>query len=172
MVQPLTVNRVSDASTLPTQLPENTNGSPTGGVLQSLQNVEQFIDRLMLNWLNDEAVLQSRQTKRVKFARQMAIAPLDEATLQPTDSMRRVTGCDISRGGISFQHKKPLPFRMVAVSIPIHPSNGNDLVETAILKLKWCRFTRAGIYHSGGQFLRVQPFGWERSLDVDCLPVG
>ena len=83
--------------------------------------------------------------------------------------------CDISPQGIRFRHAKPLPYRTVALtfegakaSTDRAPKNLDDLLELdaepaaplppvqMITRLRWCRFTAAALYESGGFFLAVK----------------
>lgn len=134
----------------------------------TIREVENLVDSLTAGWLNRDSVLPSRRVHRVRFVRPMALVPLVEATQEPADKPRRVVGRDISCRGLSFQHDLPLPCRVVAVTIP----QTQGPARTVVLRLKWCRFTRAGHYCSGGAFLRCRNFGWEGGLDLSSLPIG
>ena len=61
------------------------------------------------------------------------------------------SGRDISKGGISFAHEQPLTCRKIAVTLQLDDGG----CESIVTELKWCRFTRDGVYHSGGQFQRM-----------------
>ena len=128
--------------------------------LNSLQRVEQLVHELTASWVNANSML-SRRFHRVTFRQQIAIAELCDDGLIPTGQPRTAFTTDISHGGLSFEHDQPLACRMIAVTLP----TSRELPESFVMRLKWCRFTRAGIYRSGGKFIRPQTFGWEQDLN-------
>lgn len=62
-----------------------------------------------------------------------------------------MSGRDISLGGLSFEHAGILPCTHAALSFV----QKDDVSQPVLLQLTWCRFTRLGVYLSGGKFLRV-----------------
>jgi hypothetical protein len=130
-------------------------GSSGTAVLESLpfaavQSVEGLVRQLMASWQKTSPFQQRRRWHRTVFSKRMVLIPLDEATEEPVDDARFVTGKDISLHGISFVHQRTLPYVKVALGLEM-PGGVSAQVVT---HLKWCRFTRQGVYQSGGQFLR------------------
>lgn len=144
--------------------PSESTGSP---VLHGLRKIERLVDQLTATWVNSQSLF-SRRFHRVTFRRPIAIAPLCDETLHPAGSPTRAAACDISHGGMSFEHTRPLSCRFVAVSIPTAAGE----FESLIVRLNWCRFTQSGMYRSGGKINRLQRFGWERGLDLSRLAEG
>lgn len=66
---------------------------------------------------------------------------------------RRWTGLmrDVSPGGLSFTHASPISCRRVAVLVDEDESKKPAGV---IVRLSWCRFTKSGVYQSGGAAMR------------------
>lgn len=136
-------------------------------VLSSLRELETLVEGLLASWVGN-AALPRRRFHRVAYRRPVAITPLCDETLQAAGETRRVETRDLSRAGLSFRHCHPLDSRLVAVTFPRNTAPP----ETIVLRLTWCRFTRNGVYYSGGRFLRRRNFGWEANLDCSCLSLG
>lgn len=118
-------------------------------VLQTLQEVESLIDTLSASWHTSPSILQSRRWHRLPYRKSILLTPIHEETDQPIADQRVATGQDISLGGICFLHDHPLPYRRITVTFP----RDNGHIESLVIRLRWCRFTRHGFYQSGGKFL-------------------
>lgn len=79
------------------------------------------------------------------------MTPLDDATGTPTGDAVKVAARDLSFCGTSFIHAAPLPSRQVLLR---HEGDADEPLAF-VVTLRWCRFTRAGHYQSGGQFASV-----------------
>ena len=62
-----------------------------------------------------------------------------------------VVGKDLSEHGISFYHPEVISHRRMIASLEM----GNGCWLGVLVDLRWCRFTKAGWYESGGRFLDV-----------------
>jgi len=120
-------------------------------VVRSLEEVDTLLESLVACWNDPQRILQQRRRQRFPFRREIRVTPLNEQTGEPMGPPFLATGRDISLGGISFVHERPLPFRLVAVMLPSESGEPQSLVT----RLNWCRFNREGLYQSGGPFLRV-----------------
>ncbi|MGE3315005.1 MAG: hypothetical protein AB7O26_07790 [Planctomycetaceae bacterium] len=133
-------------------------------VLRRLGEIDGMVDALMASWHSSRQVLHARRWHRFNYRKPIAITPLDDASEEPIGETMLAFGRDISRGGISFVHDKPLPCRRVAISFQLNDGTHASIVT----ELKWCRFTLEGHYQSGGQFLRMatleigEPSTWAR----------
>ena len=107
-------------------------------------------------WIKSGFVVQGRAGLRTAFTQPVVVTPWGEAANAPVGAAMLATGRDLSSAGLSFSHADPLPYRFAAVSLLIGTpgSDGEPVVETLLLRLLWCRFTRAGRYLSGGRFER------------------
>lgn len=122
-------------------------------VLRRLGEIDGMVDALMASWHSSRQVLHARRWHRFQYRKPVALRALDPVSEEPVGEAMLAFGRDISRGGISFVHDKPLPCRLVAITFEL-----NDGTQASIVtELKWCRFTREGHYQSGGQFLRTAP---------------
>lgn len=94
--------------------------------------------------------IHDRRNQRHEYDGPILVQPLD-AHHVPTRDALLVEGRDLSTGGLSFRHAKPLAERFVSVSFPGagRPNRG------LLTELTWCTFTRTGEYLSGGRFLRA-----------------
>ena len=117
----------------------------------ALPEIEQFVREIPARWQAGPFVWERRAGHRVQFCESLSLVPLDDETEEPCGPTARVESRDISLGGISFAHTHPVPNRKVGLSFRLP---GGTLV-TVIAHLRWCRFTRAGIYESGGEFVRT-----------------
>jgi hypothetical protein len=115
-----------------------------------LHEVDCLIRSLVASWQGSGPLLERRRWHRVRFERPLGITALDEEDGQPTGAMCLVRGKDVSVAGISFTHTEPIPQRIVAVTF----WDEQGATESVVTQLTWCRFTRAGVYQSGGQFLK------------------
>lgn len=118
---------------------------------RSFHEVERLVGELASSWSDSASILQSRQWHRIAFCEPIAMTPLDEETGEPIDDQVVVVGRDISLGGVSFIHLRPLPFRRVALSFV----GGADEQKSVVTELTWCRFRRDRTYIGGGRFLRT-----------------
>lgn len=136
--------------------------------VHELREMERLIDRLAARWLGNTSPLRPRRSRRKGSHQNFALTPLSDGDLHPIGEMRRVQARDVSRDGISFQHRAPLACRFAALTFPLSA----DHLQTVIARLKWCRFTRGGTYHSGGRLLQRRQFGWEGTINLEGLPLG
>lgn len=125
-------------------------------VLRRLGTISDLMGSLVATWHSSRQVLHARRWHRFRYERPVVITPLDDATGQPVGEPLLAAGRDISKGGISFTHCQPLSCRKVGVTIQLDDGE----CESIVTELKWCRFTRDGIYQSGGQF--------QRKIDLPC----
>lgn len=142
----------------------DTGGFASGG----LQDLNLMIEGLSASWIGENRPTPARKLHRRDFLDDFAVTPLDDAELRPDGPMRLVQGRDVCRDGVSFQHRAPLTCRFAALTFRL----SDERTESVVARLKWCRFTRSRTYRSGAQFLRLQSFGWERSLNLARLPLG
>jgi hypothetical protein len=133
--------------------------------MRTFREIERLVAELAASWHASNQVLQRRRWHRVQFSKPLLITPLD-ADENSVDVGFVVTSRDLSVGGVSFMHERPLIYQKVAVTFPM-----DDCVsESVVTRLTWCRFTRQGSYLSGGQFIRgitLPPRAaetWERTL--------
>ena len=100
------------------------------------------------SWHASPPILQARHWHRVKYGHPVLLRPLDAPPVDGRSLL--VSGRDISLGGFSFAHADPLACRRAAVTFLL---DGKSRLPIEI-RLTWCRFTREGIYQSGGTFVR------------------
>lgn len=158
---------LTDVSDVLNAGPGGTSSPTAHAVTRSLDRIERLLDELTASWVNGQSLL-SRRFHRVTFRQEIAIAALEEDGRTPGELPRRAVTTDISHGGLSIEHTRPLACRFLAVTICPH----GGIAESFVLRLKWCRFTCQGIYRSGGTILRPHEFGWESNLRISQLPVG
>ena len=78
----------------------------------------------------------------------MQLVPIGPGGEPLEDETIVAVGKNISLGGMSVFHQRPLPYRHVLACIEIGHSGSFRIP----LDLHWCRFTRLGWYESGGRF--------------------
>jgi len=64
-----------------------------------------------------------------------------------------VVGKHLSRSGLGFFHKEPIPDRRMIASFESRPKQWTAF----LIDITWCRFNGYGWYDSGGRFLKVLP---------------
>jgi hypothetical protein len=64
-----------------------------------------------------------------------------------------VVGKHLSRSGLGFFHKEPMPHRRMIVSFESRPKQWTAF----LIDITWCRFNGFGWYDSGGRLLKVMP---------------
>jgi hypothetical protein len=64
-----------------------------------------------------------------------------------------VVGKHLSRSGLGFFHKEPIPHRRMIVSFESRPKQWTAF----LIDITWCRFNGFGWYDSGGRLLKVMP---------------
>ena len=100
------------------------------------------------SWHASPPILQGRHWHRVRYAHPVLLRPLDAHSVETRPLL--VSGRDISLGGFSFVHADPLACRRAALTFLLDSKNRLPIE----IRLTWCRFTREGIYQSGGTFVR------------------
>ena len=119
--------------------------------LLELRELERLRSAVAASWHTFPPLLQQRGNHRVRYPKPVLVTPLDECTGEPLGAPLRAAGHDISLTGMSFMHQEPLACRLVAVRFP----TGEAPIDEIVTRLNWCRFTRKGLYQSGGLFVRA-----------------
>lgn len=104
-------------------------------------------------WVKCGPVIEGRGALRVPFDETVVVTPWDVAKGAPAGASILAAGRDLSTTGLSFSHTAALAARYVAVSFR-GDRIGDDRrpeIDTMLVRLIWCRFTRRGIYLSGGR---------------------
>lgn len=122
-------------------------GHPT---LQLLDDVQFMVRDVLRQWQHPADAAERRTCQRIPFQKSIALFAIDGETEQPSGEPYLVTGKDISINGVGFSHDSPLPFNKVAVGFELP----NGCSQFVLVRLSWCRFTRRGVYESGGMFIR------------------
>ncbi|MGH7126933.1 MAG: hypothetical protein ACREIV_00080, partial [Planctomycetaceae bacterium] len=99
-------------------------------------------------WYPRGHLLQKRQEHRVPFTRTLLLTWLCDTSGRPNSEPQRIIGRDVSVSGVSFTHRLAIPCRRVALTFPLPDGS----VESFVVRLTWCCFTRAKVYQSGGPF--------------------
>ena len=126
----------------------------------SVQTIEEVLANGMQHWMDKTKLDERRTSPRVPLQQKICLIGLDEHHC-PDSAACLVDGRDISADGISFRHYGMLSNRFVAMAF--HTAKG---IETVVVKLSWCLFSREGSYTSGGRFVRANatiemPQNWE-----------
>jgi hypothetical protein len=132
-----------------TNSPAAHGSRPAVDPLSRLAEIEQLIDSVAASWHEYESILRGRGACRIGYEKSLTVVPLDDQTQAPIGPAFDVTGTDLSRGGLSFSHTEPIPYRTVAISFP----EESGITSAFVVSLSWCRFNQRGDYQSGGRFL-------------------
>jgi hypothetical protein len=103
--------------------------------------------------------LECRADRRYPFPYVMHLTPVREID-GPDNEVKTsivIVGKHLSRHGMDFYHRDPLPYRRMVVSM--EDSLGRWV--RLLMDVSWCRFIRNGWYASGGRFLRVVDTPWD-----------
>lgn len=132
-----------------------------------LEEINQLMESVAASWHTSSRILEMRESHRVALT-----APIAVSMEHPTDPGGPPltvigSGRDVSPRGVAFSHMRPLPCREAILTFAL--SDGS--FESVLTRLTWCRFSRAGIYFSGGKFVRIVdcPF---YTAQWDQLPPG
>jgi hypothetical protein len=137
-----------------------------GQRLPRLQAISRIVNQVVASWHSPLALAEQRGWQRIRYDRPAILTLLDDRGHWSLGIHKVVSGRDISPSGFSFTHLDPLACRRVIVTFAFEPEE----TEAIELKLTWCRFTRAGIYQSGGKFVNPTPSPLPRELILDELP--
>lgn len=96
-------------------------------------------------------ILCARRWHRVPWKTPLLLTPWDDAANLALGSPLEVMGRDLSVNGASFEHADPLQCRQIL----LQPRDPSADPLAFVITLRWCRFTRAGVYQSGGRFESV-----------------
>lgn len=121
--------------------------------LPRLAELSRIVEHVVASWHSPGSFAEQRQWHRTNYDRPAIITPLDERTGDAMEIHKIISGRDISPNGFSFTHLDPLACRRAIVTFAYE--HENEPRAAILLRLSWCRFTRAGVYQSGGKFLNV-----------------
>lgn len=131
-----------------------------------LEAISRIVNQVVASWHSPLALAEKRRWQRIRYDRPAILTLLDDRTVVPLGVHKVISGRDISPSGFSFTHLDPLACRRAIVTFPFEREE-TDAIE---LRLTWCRFTRAGIYQSGGKFLSPIASPLPTELVLDELP--
>jgi hypothetical protein len=134
--------------------------------LPRLAEISRIVNQVAASWNRPSAVVEQRRWQRIPYDRPAILTPLDDQTGQALLFHKIVSGRDISPAGFSFTHIDPLACRRAIVTFAFEQQPWDAIV----LRLSWCRFTRAGIYQSGGKFSNSIESPLAPELILDELP--
>ena len=118
-----------------------------------LAECTRLLNQMVASWHTPTALAELRGWHRMRYDRPAVLTPLDDKSGILSDAHKIISGRDISPSGFSFTHLDPLPCRRAIITFAFEKES--QPWDAVILKLSWCRFTRAGIYQSGGKFVRL-----------------
>ena len=130
-----------------------------------IQEIDRLLETLVASW-NNSPIVQNRRWHRAGYDKPIAVTPLDDRIDVAVGETLLAQGHDLSREGISFTHNSPLPYQKIAATFPVQ----EDVYESVIVRLTWCRFTSRGKYKSGGRFLRTIQLTLDPHVDWADLP--
>ncbi|MEM8865067.1 MAG: hypothetical protein AAGF31_05920 [Planctomycetota bacterium] len=110
------------------------------------QHIDRFLARLPADLRSER-----RQASRIAIPLLLQLTPLTEEGCPLAGETSTAVGKDLSRSGVSFYHREPLPHRHVQISFE-DPRLERLCVE---VELNRCRFSNLGWYESGGRLLRI-----------------
>lgn len=110
-------------------------------------------------WVKTGLSTECRGVLRLPFDEPIVLTPWDSRTGAALAPASLASGREISSRGLSFSHERSIPHRSVAVSFRTDrlDESGTLAIETIVVRLIWCRFTRKGEYLSGGRFDGILP---------------
>lgn len=140
-----------------------TLNSPVGSITEAPPKEQNWLELILgreaidqleqtnqdVSWQKPSQLVNRRKTHRHQYRHPLVITPVDEFLHGHFDKSFLVQGSNLSRAGIAFQHLQPIVHQNVAVTF----FHSLDEVLTAKANLKWCRFSRSGLYQSGGELI-------------------
>jgi hypothetical protein len=97
------------------------------------------------------ATRERRSEARYPYPNLVHLTPVGDDGYTPCGETMVVVGKDLSENGISFYHPEVIPHRRMIASLDM----GRGRWLGVLVDLRWCRFTKAGWYESGGRFLQL-----------------
>lgn len=116
--------------------------------LDTLEAIEALLQPSLATWQSSKHAVERRDSLRVPLSQDVCVIGLDDH-FQPATEPLLMEGRDASGQGLSFSHGSPITTRFAAVALRV--ASG---IETVVVKLSWCRFSRPGSYVSGGKFVK------------------
>ena len=92
--------------------------------------------------------VERRRAGRVMLPRVLKMSPVHEDGITSAGDSFPVITRSLSEGGIDFYSNIAVPYRYVRLDV-----SGDCGQVGIVVQLRWCRFSRAGIYENGGAFL-------------------
>ncbi len=134
--------------------------------LLRLTEISRIVNQVVASWHSPTALGEQRRWQRMNYRRPAVITPLEDRTGEPLAQHKIVSGRDISPNGFSFTHLDPIACRSAIVTFAFEQRPWNAIV----IRLSWCRFTRAGVYQSGGKFVNPAESPIPPDQILDDLP--
>lgn len=123
--------------------------------LPRLRELTRIVEQVAASWYASGSFAEQRRWHRTVYDRPAILTPVEECTGAPLNGHKIISGRDISPSGFSFTHLDPLACRRAIITFAFEDET--EPLVAIMLRLSWCRFTRAGVYQSGGKFLNVVP---------------
>jgi hypothetical protein len=124
-------------------------GLPASGAQRWLPTPESIFELWRSQWHEAPRSERRREARRI-VSTPLDLIPLCDENFTPVCETLRVECRDVSKSGFRIRHGQPLAWRTVGLVFPF------DVDQTIwVTRLKWCRFTRDGLYESGGMVLRA-----------------
>jgi len=123
----------------------------TNSAFEILEALGLLLDPASASWQSGQQAHERREAIRVPLVQEICVVGLGD-DFEPATAPLLMDGRDISGQGLSFSHGKPITTRFAAVSFKV--ASG---IETVVVRLAWCRFSRPGSYVSGGKFVKYRP---------------
>ncbi len=123
-------------------------------------HIDTLLRSLTASWRPVSIVVERRGDHRQPSRVPGVLVPLDRHGRAIAGAPLDVHVQDVSPHGIGIAHPEPMAHRLVLLAF----ETAADGPLRLVVRLKWCRFRRAGVYESGGQILRVLKPGEEPGL--------
>lgn len=130
-----------------------TTSAPTGNcsALETLEALGAMLEPELATWQSNKPALERRESTRLPLGQDICVIGLDDH-FHPATEPLLMEGRDVSGQGASFCHSAPITTRFAAISFRVAAG-----LQTVVVKLSWCRFSRPGSYVSGGKFIKHRP---------------
>jgi hypothetical protein len=125
-------------------------------------HINTLLRSLTASWRPVSIVVERRGDDRHTGDLPGVLVPLDRHGRAIAGAPLDVHVQDVSPHGIGITHPEPMVHHVALLAFETSADGPLRLV----VRLKWCRFRRAGVYESGGQILRVLKPGDEPELSA------
>lgn len=132
---------------------------------QRVDSLLDIVQKEVASWTEGKRLWENRKEHRQPYNGRIVFVSVDQKTELPVGEPYLAECRDISPSGLQFSHQRPISSRKIALKLIDEPEE----TPFVIVSLRWTRFTKEHVYHSGAKVICNARFQLEETLDYNLL---